>query len=223
MARTINPLLDLAWSMLPERAIVARVTNGIVRKGLRWAHGYQGDVKRMVKDSRPPRGEYVPRLNAVIDSLDAQREIRRERGRHGGPIDWSKYEQPDRRTRRGKAFRRYTNGQIYGVTCNLIRRIGNTRVLVGSTGYRNSLLVLLQNGVQTKFKISNSEQSLAQILLQDFDTKLLPNDRRAVVEQAIEQGAAISFDFQAYTTTVRYKDGREHVIDWRESGRLRKE
>jgi hypothetical protein len=85
-----SPLTDLAWASLPERAIISRVANELLRRGIDGGRGEKGDVKDAVRASCPPRGLLTSRYQGVLAALAVQKGVRNKRRWDAAPYVWER-------------------------------------------------------------------------------------------------------------------------------------
>lgn len=213
--RAINPLLDLAWACMSEQAIVAKVAAQCRARHLSWRRGEIGDIRAIVKESRPPRGVGKKRTEAVAEEIDRQNNTARERMRNR-PIDWGAWK-PDaieyRRQRVGERRIRST-----GRVQSLSKVNGSLIFLVeGPYSWHDNRVVILrprpvcgpQHRIVISVKCGHTHASEA-ILSTFWHTK---------VRSAFMQQRKVTLDWDRLETVIESSQGTERIPWTKENAR----
>lgn len=197
-----SALHELAMATFPEEVIVVRLAREIVEYQWGWRTGYYTDIRKKVKDSRPPWGQGKKRLEAVIAEMDRQSKIRRERILNA-PVDWASWSQPHKQDRRTAVLNHLTG---LGVSCQQLKRYQDRLVML--CGNYNPMLIILQpDGSYIEAKLASGYQSaISGAVLNSFMPKR--------VTAAMMNGASVEVDFVRLATILHHTSGDTEMIAW---------
>lgn len=206
-----NALMGLAWSMLPEKAIIARLANQLVKH--QENHYYYGrdvkqfELKEAVRKTQPPYGYLKKRVEALPAEISRQNEIRRKRR-----LSREVPETPSLQVRRNIVADRLTGRRG---NCFYVRRIGATRIVIQSHNHELFVDLIRNDGKRACFR-ATYYQGYAYVPC--FRTTLVNifhsvDGSEALVEET-RAGASIRLNFDLWLTEVTYTDGRVARLPW---------
>lgn len=199
-----SPLTRLAWASLPERAIVARVSNELLRRGVDGSRGEKGKVKDAVRETYPPRGFLGTRYEAVMRELGRQKPILYKR-RQYTPFTWSRPSPPRRRQLVAEALLGRTVGGCYDVrvitghaiyVVDIYRNYSHDTYMV--VKHRSSRLLNL-------IKVARSVRTLAEGVV-----SLHGNE----ISRVLQSGGFYTIDVCRMVTTIHPLDGPSFDLHW---------
>ena len=207
-----SPLIELAWMFWPEDTIVRRTASKIVAKGWSWSRGKKTNIRNMVRATRPPRGGFVRRTEAVVKEMGRQSRIRDQRSSNR-PIDWSKHRPADRAVRREAVYASLTGSHIsWGNPVRDLRRAGsNVAFIVRDSSWRTFLVLV-------RPKPYTGPREVIRIVVHESSTMvtegLFRSYGRRHVAYAHAHGRQVVLDFEKLETRVEQENGEYLTFPW---------
>lgn len=207
-----HPLVELAWMFYPEDTIVRLTASRIVTKGWSWARGKKTDIRKMVRETRPPRGGFIRRTEAVVKEMGRQERIRRMR-QANQPINWAKHRPSNRHDRMGAIYTSLAGGKYgWGNPVRDLRHAGkNVVILVRDSSFRARLVIV-------RPKPHTGPREVIEILLDEASVVvtegLFRSFGRRQVAHAHAHGRRVVLDFEALETRVEQENGEYLTFPW---------
>lgn len=194
----------LAWSALPEKAIVARVSNEIARKGWEWERGRIGDIKEMIAETLPPRGMKAARIKAVRAELEHQTRILYKR-RRNKPY---KFVRPHKNSRISFVSEARQTGLS---TCSDINHVDGRTIFYGATTWSIMRVVIFGPkpaiGPRQEIRIRAERGSnIANALHNTYGA--------LYVKDALAHSRRVILDFVRLETRIEERNGEYRRITW---------
>lgn len=207
----MSALLDLAWASMSELSIVAKLAAKCRKRGRGWARGDKGEIREIVKDSRPPRGFKKKRLDAVIEEISRQEDVSSKRAR-SRPIDWSNLHAQSIVTRRNRVFELVAGKTEFKCCLGYQKWQGHNVFLVRRDYYeRIHLYILHPDGGKRIIKFGDGVEGHTTIL----GLVLYVLGRKpGLLKQAVMNGWRIEPDFCLGRTVIHRPAWEDIVLPW---------
>jgi len=212
----LHPLLELANAFITEDALVAKTANSILCKNLKWRRGEIGEIREIVKDTHPLRGEGRARLERVRREMSRQEDIRRPRASNK-PIDWSLRQEHSKSFRIIECFKRFGRINDFGWNMTPVdfRNVRGSSIFLLRSLYRAEHALVIARpyptcGPRQYITVCISRgHNIVGALMENFEPNL--------VKDALIHGRSIKFDFDRMVTLIELADGTTVEASWSEA------
>lgn len=205
-------LMDLLLATFSEENLIAKTAHDIVEKGWHYERPYIGDIKDIIRRTRPSHGQLKSRLAAVRREMKRQYALRKKRrdyreASNDSLIGLSGLERKEYITR----LARYILDDEVRVCHDFLRR-GDYRLLLvecETHDYWNRfhLYVIGPDRVQRKYKTRSAYNGNGIM-------NIVWGATEDLAKGAMRDGASISVDFTRLATVATYPDGTVKEFPW---------